>query len=74
MNFVSNPGFGSTADHTQHWVVELIDDLLETEFCGVMSKQGSPCGYCLLSAISVHLLHRKRKFVCLEEHEQVCQY
>ena len=55
-------------------MVELIDELLETEFRGVMSEQGSPCGYCLGSAISVHLLHGKNKFVRLEEDEQVRQY
>ena len=74
LNIIINPRFGPAAKYNFHWVIELLDELLEIELCGVMLEQGGPCGYCLGSAISVHLLHGKRKFVCLEENEQVCQY
>jgi hypothetical protein len=55
-------------------MIELINDLLETELCGVILEQGGPCGHYLGSTISIHLLHGKSKFVLLEENEQVCQY
>jgi hypothetical protein len=52
----------------------LINELLETKLCGVKLEQGGPCGHCLGSTISIHLLHGKNEFVRLEEDEQVRQY
>jgi hypothetical protein len=74
LNFIIYPRLGPTAKHTYHWVVELINELLETELCGGMLEQGGPCGHRLGSTISIHLLHGKNEFVFLEENEQVCQY
>jgi hypothetical protein len=47
---------------SDHWVIELLNELLETKLCGVILNKGGPCGYCLGSSISIHLLHEKRKF------------
>jgi hypothetical protein len=55
-------------------VVELINELLEAELCGVVLEQGGPCCHCLGSTISIHLLHGKHEFVRLEEDKQVRQY
>jgi len=74
LNFIINPRLEPAAKHTYHWVIEFLDELVEIELCGVMLEQGGPCGYILGSAISVHLLHEKRKFVLLEENKQVCKY
>jgi hypothetical protein len=44
-------------------VVELIDELLETEFHGVMSEQGSPCGHCLgLPSSSIFCMEKENLF------------
>jgi hypothetical protein len=74
LNFIINPRLEPAAKNTYHWVIEFLDELVETELCGVMLEQEGPCGYCLGFAISVHLLHEKRKFVRLEENKQVRKY
>jgi hypothetical protein len=74
LNFIVYSRLGPTAKHTHHRVAELINELLEDELCGFVLEQGGLCCHCLGSAISIHLLHGKNEFVCLEEDEQVCQY
>jgi hypothetical protein len=74
LNFIINPRFGPAAKHTYHWVIELLYELLETKFCGIILEQGGPYGYCLGFSISVHILHGKRNFFLLEENEQVRQH
>jgi hypothetical protein len=74
LNFIINSRLGPAAKHTYQWVIEFLDELLETKLCGVMLEQGGPCGHCLGFSISIHILHGEIKFVRLEENEQIHQY
>jgi hypothetical protein len=74
LNFIIYLRLRPAAKNSYNWVVEMINELLETELCGVMLEKGGRCGHCLGSTISIHLLHGKNEFVCLEENEQVHHY
>jgi hypothetical protein len=71
LNFIIYPRLRPVAKNTYHWVVKLINEHLETKLCGVNLEKGGPCGHCMGSTISIHILHGKNEFVFLEEDEQV---